>query len=149
MNAIQEWGRGFYRLLGTYYTNWTLVAFSSLQLGYLHPCFTKSVYLMLTTTSVAGLYITYVYPRKIVLKNKFPVDIVLEGWLLQGGDFLTHQLPLIYFVSSTSAGEGSRIPYLIVTAFWFLGNDPREQYHVRSKDVGIIFVVVLLVFGFS
>lgn len=154
MYTVHEWGRGFYRLVGTYYTNWTILAFSSLHLGYLHPCFTKSVYLMLTTTSVAGLYITYVYPRKIVLKRIFPIDIVLQGWVLQGGDILTHQLPLMYFLASSpqsafEKGTGSRIPYLLVTAFWFLGNDPREQYHVRSKDIGIIFLVTFVVFALS
>lgn len=151
MGTVTAWGQGFYRLLGTYYTNWTLLAFLLLYTGYLHPCATLTVYQMLVTSATGGFYIAHIYPRKMVLENIFPIDMTLEGPLLQAGDFLAHQLPLFYFLLETNSTWDqptftSQLPYVCVTAFWFLGNDPREQYGVRTLDILVIFAITQLIF---
>jgi hypothetical protein len=104
--------------------------------------------MMLVTSAVGGFYIAHMYPRRLVLKNIFPIDIVLEGALLQAGDVLTHQLPLWYFLLDVGLDSSSlsSLPYWCVTTFWFLGNDPREQYNVRTWDVVVIFAATQLIF---
>lgn len=151
MHAARAWARGFYHLLGTYYTNWTIFALLLLKLGYLHPCALRTVYMMLITSAVGGFYMAHVYPRRLVVANVFPVDIVLEGSLLQAGDFLAHQLPLWYFLLDVGFNDydnssSSSLPYYCVTTFWFLGNDPREQYNVRTWDVLVIFAMTQMIF---
>lgn len=153
LDHARAWARGFYHVLQTYYTNWTLLAFLLLQLGYLHSCATRTVFMMLVTSAVGGFYMAHVYPRRLVVRNVFPIDIVVKGSWLQAGDILTHQLPLWYFLldvgldnDNNNAKSSSSLPYLCVTAFWFLGNDPREQYNVRTWDVLVIFSVTQLIF---
>lgn len=134
----------------TYYTVWTNVAFLLLRLGYLHPCLGTSVKLMLMTSSVGGFYITYIYPGEIAVRGVFPMDIVMRGWVLRIGDLVSHQLPfLLALISPQKDGEaGSKIPYLLVLAFYLMGHDPRTQYHLDDQDVVAIFAMVAISYFF-
>lgn len=145
MDDARAWLRGFCVLLWNYYTVWTNAVFLLYQTGYLHPCLGTSVKLMLMTTSVGGAYVTYVSPRVLVVKGVFPVDIVMQGWALQAGDFFSHHLPLLVFLSQDHQ-RGPRLPYLLVVSFYLLGHDPRVQYNLETKDVALVFSVVTVFF---
>lgn len=143
------WIRGTYVVLTTYYTIWTLAAFWLLSTGYLHPCFARSVHLMLVTSSLGGLYATYIYPQKLVLRNIFPVDIVLEGWLLRVGDLISHHVPLALSIAQQNHDRTqSKVPYLLGLAFYLAGHDPRTQYGMDDQDIVAIFIVVAILFFF-
>ena len=144
--VAQAWLRGLYVLLTTYYTSWSNAAFLIYQSGYLHPSLGTSVKLMLMTSSVGGAYITYIFPRAIHVKDVFPVDIALRGWMLQVGDCVSHHLPLIIMLVSENQDqdhpEGSRLPYLLVLTIYLMGHDPRTIYHLSTRDATTIFCVV-------
>lgn len=141
------WIYGTYVVVTTFYTAWTLIAFWLLSQGYLHASLATSIHLMLMTSSIGGFYITYVYPRKIVLRNIFPVEIVLEGWPLRIGDLLSHHLPLLLSMTQDNRGH-TKAPYLLVLGLYLMGNDPRLQYHVDDQDVAAIFFIVAFFYIF-
>ena len=141
----RAWLRGLYVLCTSYYTVWTNAVFLLYHTGYLHPSLGTSVKLMLMTTSVGGFHITYVSPRILVVKGVFPVDIVMQGWALQAGDFFSHHLPLFVFLSQEHE-RGSRLPYLLVLSLYLMGHDPRVQYNLKTKDVVLVFSVVTVIF---
>ncbi len=145
----KAWARGAYTVLTTYYTNWTLVAWALLSAGYLHPCLTTSVHMMLMTSSVGGLYVTYIYPRKIILRKTFPVGIVIRGWLLKVVDLVAHHIPLwVSVAQGHHQHQQSKFPFLLVLAIYLVGHDPRVQYSMDNQDVVAIFAVVALCYMF-
>lgn len=147
--TVLAWFRGVYTVVTTYYTNWTLVAFAMLSTGYLHSCLATSVHLMLVTSSVGGFYVTYIYPRKIVLQGTFPVDIVVSGRLLKVMDMFAHHVPLLVSVAYGYHDQRqSKIPYLLVLIFYLTGHDPRVQYNMDDQDVLVIFVMVVFFYYF-
>ena len=73
------------------------------------------------------------------------MEIVMQRWALQAGDFLSHHLPLLVFLSQEHE-RGSKLPYLLVLSLYLMGHDPRVQYNLTTKDVALVFSVVTAFF---
>lgn len=137
------WLVGFLRLIPRYYTMWSCAAFVALNLGWLHPAATTTVHMMLTTSAVGGFFVTHVHPRRLLLMDVLPLNILIQGRWLYLGDVFSHHVPLIISVTR-NAKQGPMLPYLITILAYFLLNDPRARYGLRTGDVLVIAVVVII-----
>ena len=147
MLDLWPWVTGAARMMVLYYTHWSNTGFLLLNLGLLPPAATNTVHMMLITSSMGGFYVCHIHPRRIVVTDVFPRDIALHGLTLHLGDILTHHMPLIVSASQNE-GQGSKLPYFVITILYMLMNDPRVRYGLRNDDMVILFMIVATIFLF-
>ena len=133
-----DWFRGFFTWLISYYTNWTIMTFFVVSILEIQSLY-RSTLLMLLSSSIGGFYITYIHPRKIMVRC-FPTPIILEGPLLWVGDFLAHQTPFLYALLNIRP-SGSVLFFWVVSLFYFYRNSPQDRYDLEWEEVIGIFLV--------
>ena len=133
-----EWLLGFFTWLISYYTNWTSMTFFVVYILEIQSLY-RSTLLMLWSSSLGGFYITYIRPRKIIVRC-FPRLFILKGPLLWVGDFLAHQIPFFYALLSIRP-SGSVLFFWVVSLFYFYRNSPKDRYDLEWEEVIGIFLV--------
>jgi len=113
-----RWCIGFFTLLYSYYTNWTLLMLTLWFCKILPSSMNYSLLLMLYTSSVGGFYITYIHPQKVCI-SCFPRMIQLDGLYLKISDFLSHHAPLILCKSRIYIPpDRSCLPFFIISCLY-------------------------------
>lgn len=147
MNKIcLAWILGSCLWFPSYWTTWSISCFM-FDFVYGMPClFVKSLQLMLCISSIGGLWITYI-KQKLEIKNFFPIDFYLDGYILVCVDIVTHQLPVlaVHQRQTTICNNHNHIIYflpcyLLLGLYVFL-NNPYTRYEMKWIDIAIGFLV--------
>ena len=134
-----------------YYSFWNYIWYLGYEFKILN--YNYALYLSILNTSIIGAFITYIYPRKMIInvKNK---KFHLPYYILIPGDLLIHQLPLyrLYTIKYNSiCGLYSLMPVLC----WYSINkyrniDMDDLYDIKiNKIIGssLIFVSSLGIYN--
>ena len=120
-------------------TNWALTLFLLYSLGLLPSTWNFTLLVFLCRASLGGFYLTYLYPRKIYLDA---LGVILEGFPLQVFDVLFHQLPLVYFLLTSS--PDTRIvlfPFLVLMIVYLFFFNPTKVYRVTWPEIAGIEIL--------
>ena len=147
--TLEKWKRSlsiqWYEPL-QYFSTWTLLAFFLIPQEII--LLQQMKFNMLFITSMVGLYMTYVYPKKILIHY---LNIHVDGLILQVIDTLAHQIPLLYSLCYETTPKTSfwlehffvNIP-MFVYMFCF---DYFHLYLVRESDVVLLLCLYYFSFG--
>lgn len=138
----RTWVGGFGRWLARYYTSWSWLGFLGCLAGLLPPWTYTSVKMMLLTAAVGGAYIAHYSPKKLVIKNTFPVDIELQGLTLHVADLVTHHVPFFYALVKLPSGGGAYLYWAANYAYYKLYyRDLYQLYSITIIDAALILLV--------
>jgi len=95
--------------------------------------------LSILTTSVLGGFMTYIYPRKMIIRGKDSTYKVPYPMLL-AGDLFFHQLPLfhIYYTANTEDTCASKV--LLPISFWSTYNIIKQTDMDRLYGIPIYYL---------
>lgn len=130
-----------------YFSTWTLLAFLIIPEEII--LLQQMKYNMLFVTAMVGMYMTYIYPRKILIHY---LDIRADGIILQFIDIVAHQLPFLYTLFYENTPKTTfwlehifvNLPILIYIFFF----DYFHFYLVRETDVILLLCLYYVSFCF-
>lgn len=141
MNVISQWYQSLnFRWYDpfSYFSVWTLlIAMTPIS----NRFFLLLKFNMMLQTSIGGFYISYYYPRQIVIEY---LNLILEGKLLYVIDFLSHHLPLLCFfgVYQTYLYPETFCEYVIMNipllSYVILFN-VEQKYQLTTSDIRNLF----------
>ena len=127
------------RYMFTYFTIWSLMA-CMLPL----PLSPWLRFFMSLQSSVGGFYITYIYPRRLVVPY---LNMIISGSLMRALDILTHHAPLLYWMrfDTRSMPPHPWILHLPVV-FYLACFSLHTKYLLRPTDHGAILALYSVVY---
>lgn len=118
-----------------YWTFWNFSWYLGSELNlfnYSGPLMTSII-----NTSLIGAYMTYVYPKRVVIKIKNK-KYELPYYQVILLDFVFHQIPLIRFFQTKSNKNICGMYVILPVCGWFCINSYRDLDHNRIYNIDII-----------
>jgi len=150
---VREWRRSLPTLgsmtisIFSYFTIWSLVvALSSFLVDF--PVSMISIHqVMAAHTSIGGLYITYIYPQRLLVPY---CRMRIDGLLLIFLDIATHHIPFAICMSrfkNTDESLSNLVLSCIPSILYISMFDVKEKYQLEKRDIScILFMCAVITF---
>ena len=128
-----------------YFTIWGLVSHAFLPDSHL---FLMIKFQMALQIALGGFYITYIHPKYLYIPFW---NIIIRHSPLYVMDFLSHYLPLIYYLFCTKIVYKSSLDFLVgylPILCYFCLFDIQEMYHFEKRDIFNFVIIAPLVCTF-
>ena len=112
-----------------FFTHWVLTLLILYYLGPLRKYQTSIMYLLILT-SLGGLYLTYINPKKFIVPYwKYEI----KGNLLRIIDLLFHHIPLLIFLVTydNTIKKDNGIFLLVIISIYLIVLNPFKAYHLK------------------
>ncbi len=120
-----------------YWTSWNFMWYLGAQNGYFPV--NNALKLSILTTSVLGGFMTYIYPRKMILRGKDSTYKVPYPMLLLG-DLFFHQLPLFHILYTKNTEDTCASKVLLPMVGWTTYNMVKQHDMDRLYGIPISYL---------
>ena len=120
-----------------YWTSWNFIWYLGAQNGYLPV--NNALKISIFTTSLLGGFMTYIYPRKMIIRGKDSIYKVPYPMLLLG-DLFFHQLPLFHIYYTKNTEDICATKVLLPICCWTTYNIVKQTDMNRLYGIPIYYL---------